>query len=276
MQFWFVDDARQRSPTRERMGSLCVVGAICISDENLRSFENALDELCLNTGFPDRQEFKWSPGRDLWMRDNLRGDARREFFLKAVNCARDHDICGVLTAIDTNHKVITGADSYEAAVVRLLLERIHNSTPCGERALIIADTPSGGSKQTSDTFISSCLDTLRAGTNALASLDRIAMVLTCSSHLNRCLQFADLFTSCLTAFVSGENRWSLPVANELRGLLRSELGSVGGCGVKIHPDFVYANLYYWLFADKTFLRSGCRTPFPLQGRPYAGSPDSYY
>jgi len=275
MQLWFVDDARQRTPTRDRMGPLCVAGAICISEANLKGFENALDELCSNTGFPDRQEFKWSPGRDLWMRDNLKNDARTEFFLNAVKCARDHGICGVLTAIDTNHKVITGASSHEVAVVRLLLERIHNSTLRGEHALIVADTPSGGSKQNSDTFISGCLETLRAGTNALASLDRIAMVLTCSSHLTRCLQFADLFTSCLTSFISGENRWSPPVVSELRGLLRAELGRVGGCGMKIHPDFVYANLYHWLFGDDIFWRVGCGNPFPLQGRPYAGSPDVY-
>ena len=95
-----------------------------------------------------------------------------------------------------------------------------------------------GSVRTSDSFISDCLATLRSGTNIFASLNRICMVLTCSSHLNRCLQFADVFTSCLTAFVAGEDRWSPPVANSLRALLRTEMNRVGGCGVKIHPDYI--------------------------------------
>ena len=276
MQLWFVDDARQLTPTRERMGPLCAAGAICVSEANLKNFEKALDELCRNAGFPDRQEFKWSPGRELWMRDNLTSQARTEFFQNAVTIARDHDICGTLAVVDTNHTVIAGASNHETAVVRLLLERIQNATSMTERALIIADTPSSGNRQNSDAFISDCLETLRTGTNALSSLDRIAMVLTCSSHLNRCLQFADLFTSCLTAFVSGENRWSPPVASELRGLLRAELGRVGGCGVKIHPDYVYANLYHWLFGDDTFVRSYCGHPMPILDRPYKTSADAYY
>jgi hypothetical protein len=209
------------------------------------------------------------------MGDNLICQARTEFFQNAVTIARDHEICGTLAVVDTNHTVIARANNHETAVVRLLLERIHSATSMRECALIIAGTPSGGSRQNSDAFISDCLETLRTGTNALSSLDRIAMVLTCSSRLNRCLQFADLFTSCLTAFVSGENRWSPPVVNELRGLLRSELGRVGGCGVKIHPDYVYANLYHWLFGDETLWRLGCGTPLPLLARPYGTSREAY-
>ncbi len=276
MQLWFVDDARQLTPTRQGMGPLCAAGAICVSEANLKSFENALDALCRSTGFPDRQEFKWSPGRELWMRDNLRDQARTEFFQNAVAIAKDHGICGALAIVDTNHSVIARASNHETAVVRLLLERIQNATSVTERALIIADTPSGGSRQNSDAFISDCLETMRTGTNALASLDRVAMVLTCSSHLNRCLQFADLFTSCLTAYVSGENRWSPLVARGLRGLLRSELGRVGGCGVKIHPDYVYANLYHWLFGDDTLVRSSSGCPLPMLDRPYKTSADAYH
>lgn len=124
MQLWFVDDARQLTPTRRGDRSVvCSWSDLCLG-ANLRSFENALDTLCRSTGFPDGQEFKWSPGRALWMRDNLSGEARTEFFLNAVAIARDHGICGTLTVVDTNHTVITGASNHETAVVRLLLERI--------------------------------------------------------------------------------------------------------------------------------------------------------
>lgn len=275
MQFWFVDDARQRAPTRERMGPLCAAGAIRISEDNLKRFETALDTICEGAGFPNHQEFKWSPGRELWMHDNLRDDARRDFFLRVIQCARDHDVLGVFAAVDTDFRPVTGADSHELDVVRLLIERIHNSTPANQWSLIIADTPSGGAVRINDKFVSDCLETLRVGTNAIATLDRISMVLTCSSHLTRCLQFADVFTSCLTAFVSGERRWSPPVAAELGRLLRSEGGRIGGCGVKLHPDYVYANLYHWLFGDEHFWRFNCGTPLPLEGRPYASNPAAY-
>lgn len=45
-------------------------------------------------------------------------------------------------------------------------------------------------------------------------------------------------------------------------------GSVGGTGVKIHPDFRHGNLY-WLLGD-SHLRG---KPLPLKTRPYSSSPD---
>jgi hypothetical protein len=51
------------------------------------------------------------------------------------------------------------------------------------------------------------------------------------------------------------------------------MGSIGGTGVKIHPDFRYANLYYWLL-DDSHLRPGWKaTPLPLKARPYFDSSD---
>ena len=159
--------------------------------------------------------------------------------------------------------------------MRLLLERVQNQTPTEQLALIIADKPSGGSTRTNDRFVSDCLETLRTGTSVLASLNRICMVLTCSSHLSRCLQFADVFTSCLTAFVAGEDHWSPLIANPMRVLLRTEQGRVGGCGVKLHPDYRYANLYHWLFGDQYFWRFNLGNLLPLAGRPYATSPQRF-
>jgi hypothetical protein len=275
MNLWFVDDSRQRSPSRDRMGPLCSAGALFVPEARLKSLESSLEQLCASVGFPTRQEFKWSPGRELWMHDNLRLDARTDFFLEAVRRARDHGVIGILACVDVNHRPVTNASTHELDVVRLLLERIHQHTPRLDQALIIADTPSGGSIRTNDSFISDCLDTLRSGTNIFASLDRICMVLTCSSHLNRCLQFADVFTSCLTAFIAGEDRWSPPVATALRALLRTEMGRVGGCGIKLHPDYVYSNLYHWLFGDEHLVRFNMGTPYPLLGRPYGKTPDVF-
>lgn len=162
-----------------------------------------------------------------------------------------------------------------AVLARLLLERIHAQTSGKEPSLVVADRPGGGNIKANDQFISDCLDALRTGTNAIAQLDRICMVLTCSSHLTRCLQFADVFTSCLTAYISGESQWSSTVASALRPVIRESLGRVGGCGIKIHPDYVYANLYHWLFGDEYLVKGNVGTPLPLQTRPYATDAQTY-
>lgn len=131
MNIWFVDDARQRAPSRDRMGPLCAAGGICISEANLRGFELSLEELCARTGIPARQEFKWSPGRELWMHDNLRDEAQTNFFLESIRCARQHGVIGILACVDVNFGAATKVASHELDVVRLLLERVHQQTPGG-------------------------------------------------------------------------------------------------------------------------------------------------
>lgn len=275
MDMWFLDDARQRLTSRDQMGPLCAAGGIRIEESRLRRFETSLEDLCQRFGFPDAEEFKWSPGRELWMHDNLIGDERARFFVATAECARDNAVIGAIVCEDTNYRTLTNTRLHEMDVVRLLLERIHGHTAATEQSLIIADRPGGGGIRANDQFISGCLDTLRTGTTALSQLDRICMVLTCSSHLNRCLQFADVFTSCLTAYIGGENRWSPPVALVLRQLIRESLGRVGGCGIKIHPDYRYANLYHWLFGDEYLVKGNVGTPLPLRTRPYATDAQVY-
>jgi hypothetical protein len=254
------------------MGPLCSVGGICVPEAHLQHLESSLEDLCTRVGFPKGEEFKWSPGRELWMHANLQADGRTGFFLEAAQLAKDHSVTGILVCVDVRYEPLTNADTHELATVRLLLERIHQHTSQQQQCIVIADIPSGGSRRTNDDFIYDCLNTLRSGTNVFASLDRIHMVLTYSSRLHRCLQIADLFTSCLTAYIAGEDRWSPPVAESLRELLRMEMGRRGGCGVKLHPDLAYSNLYHWLFGDEYFMRGNTGTGLPMPERPYGNKP----
>jgi hypothetical protein len=78
-----------------------------------------------------------------------------------------------------------------------------------------------------------------------------------------------------TALVPGESQFAPAVFAQVRPILRSELGRIGGAGVKIHPDFRYVNLYHWLFGDEHFVRFNVGTPLPFRNRPYGTSPDVY-
>jgi hypothetical protein len=276
MNTWFLDDSRQSTPSRDGMETpLCSVGGICVPEAHLQHLASSLEDLCSRVGFPTGEEFKWSPGRELWMRANLQADERTSFFLEAARLAKDHSVTGILVCSDVKYEALTNADTHELATVRLLLERIHQHTPRQQQCTVIADTPSGSSRRTNDDFIYDCLNTVRSGTNVFASLDRIHIVLLYDSRWHRCLQLADLFTSCLTAYIAGEDRWSPPVAESLRELLREEMGRRGGYGVKLHPDYIYSNLYHWLFGDEYFVTDNLGDKLPMPKRPYGTSPDRF-
>jgi hypothetical protein len=75
------------------------------------------------------------------------------------------------------------------------------------------------------------------------------------------------------AHISGEKVWSPAIFAQLLPLFYTDSGRRGGVSAKLHPDFVFGNLYHWLFADTTFWKVGVGYPMPVRGRPYESSPD---
>lgn len=85
----FIDDSEQTTPYREGMGSLKALGYVHVKSEKVADLEAELNELCSEVGFPEGAvgEFKWSPGSDLWMRDELIEEEREQFFLSVLRTA---------------------------------------------------------------------------------------------------------------------------------------------------------------------------------------------
>jgi hypothetical protein len=275
MNLWFVDDARQRTPFRQGMGPLVAVGGICVPEVHIKELECQLETICSKVGIVRTQEFKWSPGRELWMHGNLVNQARTAFFIEMFAAAKALGVMGIFVAADSSKGCATNATDTETDVVSMLLERIHNVTPGNELALVISDRPGGGGVPAADRFSARCLETIRSGTNILNDLKQISLVLTCGSALVRCLQLADVFTSCLAAYIAGETRFAPQLVPTISPTLRRSMDRIGGFGVKIHPDFNYANLYHWLFGDGDMWRNGVGRSLPLASRPYPKSADVY-
>lgn len=257
------------------MHSLVAAGSVEVPEDNLAGLESRIGEICIEAGFPAGEEFKWSPGSELWMRDNLVRDRRRDFYMQILTSAKEAGACATIVIEDIAHARATGNCSAETDVTRLLLERAHLSIPEGHFGMFIADRPGGG-RGDEDKFISQCLDTLKSGTNVVGDLRKIALAITTSSKFIRLLQLADVITGCTTAYVAGETRFAPVVFLEgIKPLLRSESGRIGGVGLKIHPDGRFANLYHWLLGDQYFVRSNVGRPFPLQNSPYVASADVF-
>ncbi|MBS1882875.1 MAG: DUF3800 domain-containing protein [Actinobacteria bacterium] len=115
------------------------------------------------------------------------------------------------------------------------------------------------------------MDTLREGTR-FVDFESLTMVVTQDSKNTRLLQLADLIVGSTVSYVSGEDEYSPAVFDgQVKSMLREEGGRIGGVGLKIHPDFCFANLYHWLLGDEYFWKGNGGRAMPMTGWPYVNS-----
>jgi len=268
MDIFFADDSVQRAPTRQDMNKLVGVGGIHVPSDRVNPLERSLNQLCAATGFPPGEEFKWSPNREDWMHQGLTGASRATFFSEVLRLCSENGIRAAVVMSDTESKHPGHSASHEDFVIMLLIERIEwLASRAGRDVVVVFDRP-GGARADEESFLAVCLEKIQFGTPFVRPA-RIALnALSTSSHFVRLLQAADLLTGCVTAFVAGEQRFSPQLMPAIQPLLATNGSRVGGIGLKIHPDFWYANLYHWLFGDTHFWRGSIGYPFPLLARPY--------
>ena len=276
MHFIFADDASQKRPTRKGMGPLVAIGGIIVAEDALQNLENEINELCKEAGFPPKAIFKWSPRPSLWMSKKLTEDKRENFFIKALNLANQHGAKALVVMEDKKARSATGVKKHEEDVVKLFLEHVHNylSSIIAEGIVIIA-RPSGG-RRDEDSFLSNCVDALEKGTDYVKYSCIALNILTANMNFVRLLQLADIVSSCSTAAIAGESRFTPPVFSVVKELLIKQTvpDRFGGIGLKIHPDFKYINLYHWLLGDTQYWKRNTGVSLPLKSYPYNSSPDT--
>lgn len=276
MQFIFADDATIKSPTRPGMRPLIALGGVWVHHDQVADLERSLEQICKSYGFPPHEEFKWSPPRGCWMWGNLRDEARRQFFVDVLQCSVAHNVRANIVVVDKKAAHASrSAKSAEDDAIILFIERVGTwLRSLGDKGIVIVDRPGGGVKE-ERTYLGRCKHLLVEGSEYVEPSEIAINVLCGDSDFIRILQLADVVTSCTTAYVAGESTYSPTIANAIRPLLFSHLGSVGGSGVKIHPDFRYLNLYHWLFGDTTkwYVRYGIGEPLPDQYKQYSQGPD---
>jgi hypothetical protein len=273
MYLAFIDDVKQSKPTRPGMGPLVGVGALLVPCEVLLQLEHGLYQLGVDSQFPVNDhkgsEFKWSPGKELWIKENLTGTAREEFLLNVVRSLHRHKATLIVVLEDRKYDVADSASTnHEIDVTRLLFERInHFLAAAKENAVVVHDRPSGGRGDEND-FLTASIEMLREGTR-FVNFDRIALNPLCTqSRFVRLLQAADVAIGCVAAYVSGEEKYSPVVFSSLLPLFNKGPKRIGGFGLKIHPEHIYVNLYHWLLGDTT--NSG--EPLPRIRKPHAEKP----
>jgi hypothetical protein len=255
------------------MSRLVGVGGIYVPSESVNTLERELNQLCVAAGFPSGEEFKWSPGRDDWMYDGLTGRHRAEFFSQVLRTSLERGVSAAITMSDTGSKHPRTCRSHEEFAIQLLIERIEwLASRRGRDVVVVFDRP-GGARADEENFLADCLEVIQSGTPYLRP-QRIALnALSTSSHFVRLLQTADLVTGCVTAYVAGEPRFSPELVELVRPMLVTNGDRIGGFGIKIHPDYWYANLYHWLFGDSHLWRGNIGHPLPAPSHPYGRTPN---
>ncbi len=250
------------------------MGGIHVPAEQVGQLERAIGVVCESVGFPKDQEFKWSPGKkEDFQRNHLTGEARVEFYRQLLELARNHHAKALIVVEDeSRRRARTTSKNHEHDVTALFLERADWSLSNAHRlGVVVAAAPQGAARGQGK-FLADCAELLQAGTEFM-KLDRIALgVLTAKSQQLRLLQLADIVTSCTVARVAGESDYSPEIFDLVLPLFRVDRSRVGGIGLKIHPDFVYANLYHWLLGDTHFWKGNCGHPLPIKGRPFDEDP----
>lgn len=249
MYIFFADDSTQNRPSRPGMGSLLSAGGFLLPADRLRDLERALRTLCTEFEFPTREEFKWSPPRQSWMRTGLIDDDRTDFFVRVLESLEAHD-AGVIVVVADTRRTPRRTTS-EEFVTTILLERIEmhvsndNST-----CLVIFDRP-GGARVEENKFLARLLQMAEDGTDYVRMNSLAINPLSTESQYVRCLQAADLVISCSTAVIAGQRTHvDGPWAVIRRMFIKDARGAVGGTGCKIYGDRCeYHNLYHWLCGD---------------------------
>lgn len=274
MQFFFADDARRDKPSRKGMGPLVAIGGVVVPVDQVGGLEKVIRDLCGSFGFPPGEPFKWSPGPELWMRDNLILEKREKFFVQALSLTEKHGAKASVVIEDTNRRPAMSDKSPEEDVVCMFLERVDNKFRLsGEEGIVVVDRPSGG-RVDENKFLQNCSETILSGTQYVRPEHIALNVLSSPAAHVRLLQVADVVTSCTLSFASGENKYSPPVFEAIKRLLLRDLfGRVGGIGLKIHPDLRYANLYHWLVGDGYIRKGNVEIPLPIKRFPYSADPD---
>jgi hypothetical protein len=240
------------------MGSLFSIGGLLIEDSKVEIFRNLLAHLCHQTGFPEEEEFKWSPKPKLWMYHNLVEEHRRKFFRSCFIAGKMMETTAFISIKDVGNgyrNAYSESLDLESDAYIMLLERAQKrcKTLNSDISHVVVDQPGGGPKQAKH-LLESLNAIVQKGTEYFQPSARIQI--TCENSKNdRLVQFADLIVSCTTAYMGGENVYSPPLFPYLKPILYHSPFKVnrnyriGGYGVKLHPS-KYANIYHWLLGDE--------------------------
>jgi hypothetical protein len=266
MEIFFADDSIQQNCKRQGMGLLVGVGGVLIEESQVRGLAEAMDAIAMSFGIPKGEEFKWSPNRGSWIRENLRDD-RTKCYGQVLEAARAHGAKVIVICNDTGRTNHSKDKAFQTCLDYLFERLSMNLEVRDAQALVVADRPGGGKIQ-EDEFLSYCLKRVQEGTDYVLPKRILLSVLTTPSAMIRHLQLADIVTGITTAMVAGHETFAGPLFPLVKELfIRNRPGGIAGTGLKISPDSPrgnsLVNLYHWVLKENLLHKGGGATSYRL-------------
>jgi hypothetical protein len=269
MEIFFADDSVQKG-FRKGQGKLVGFGGIFVPDSELRGLSDDVDSIARRFGIPSGVELKWSPPPSNWIHANLSDPDRPDCYRQVIEAAQARGVKALVAVIDLGRVSWTPAKALFECVT-YVWERVemHLNRP-PRTGLIVADRPSGGSKE-EDALLTDFLAMSSVGTGFVLPSNVALNLLTTPSHLLRHLQVADLVTGATVAAIAG-SRWSMAVFGSVKPMLiKNTLGYVGGTGLKLWP-WACVNLYFHVLGESAYTRPSARGGIGLPAEKFWSPP----
>jgi len=240
------------------MGKLVAFGGILIPSNKVLDHTAAVEAILTERGVPAGTEIKWSLPRNNWIRENLAGADREDFFRKLIQATVSHEAKAVVIVWDCGRSYCDPDTAFEKCV-DFTFERVSMQLKeCDSQCVFIADRPGGGRRDDNE-FLANFLTRAEQGTRYVGGERVLTNVLTTNSHLVRQLQIADVIASVVTSVIAGNVTYTQSIFDEIKPMLfRNGSGTIGGTGVKLFPDDL-VNLYHWVLGEHHIPRSGGAT-----------------
>ena len=261
MHFFFADDSTQNS-ARKGMGKVVSYGGVLLESEKLTNLSNKIDEIAKDAGIPVGEELKWSPRKNSWIYENLKGKDRDECYSNVLQAAIDFNAKAIVTVCDYKLRNLKPEWGFERCII-YTLERVSTYTETiKSQAIVISDKPSGGKKE-DEQFLADYLTHIESDKNYMLEGNFGLNMLTAPSHMLRHLQLADLVTGITAAMVSGQMKYAETHFDKVKTMfISNSLDFVGGTGLKVYPDKLI-NLYRWVLGESHFSKSSMMAAIPL-------------
>lgn len=211
----FLDDTK--SPEDGWFG----LGGLILDGTDLMRLEASFETILKNAGVPVDDEsidteVKWSPGKNNWIRQNLKGDKRVKLYRTMLNACGELE--SVLVAAVFNYGIITGWDDSRArdeAFVHVF-ERIQAYAQHKRAiALIICDLEEDPKK--TKERIKHTFELVRAGSKYKGLGNIYKHVWAVDSKYHAGCQIADLVVGITGCMVSGKTQWASRYWDLFRG-----------------------------------------------------------
>jgi len=267
MEIFFADDSVQDG-RRGGMGKLIAIGGLLVQEESLIVLRVKVDELCREAGIPDGTELKWSPDKDNWIHDNLKGEDRFRLYRDSIQAAREVGARVVVVVWDSGRTTLKGAASLRKSF-DYLFERVNMQLEDRKSlGLVVCDRPGGGKKE-EDQLLADLVDTFTKGTEYVKATHVASNLLTTPSHLSRHIQLADLVVGCTTAMVAANLRYAEPLCQEILPMFcKNANDTAGGTGLKLFPDLELCNLFFYVLGEDVFWKVGMNSGWGLPWRQF--------